>query len=61
MTRVSDNFYIDGRLHDGYDYANQAWVQNGVYVRCGHLDPMNCQCYGKLHEGEVPQKQEREE
>ncbi len=41
-----------GRLYDGYDYDNQAWVQNGVYVRCGHPDAMGCRCYGKLHEGE---------
>jgi len=37
-----------------YDYRNQAWIVNGVYKRCGHPDSMNCQCYGKLHEGEKP-------
>ena len=35
-----------------YDYKNQAWVVNGKYIRCGHPAEMNCQCYGKLHEGE---------
>jgi hypothetical protein len=35
-----------------FDYENQAWVINGRYVRCGHPDHMNCQCYGKVHEGE---------
>ncbi len=56
MTRTSDNYYIDGRLQDGYDYENQAWVRNGVYVRCGHADSVNCRCFGKLHEGEQARK-----
>lgn len=36
----------------GYDYQNQAWIQEFKYLRCGHVDEMNCNCYGKLHEGE---------
>lgn len=35
-----------------YDYKNQAWTENGKYVRCGHPVSMNCQCYGRLHQGE---------
>ncbi len=35
-----------------FDYVNQAWVRDGKYVRCGHPDTMNCDCYGRLHEGE---------
>ena len=35
-----------------YDYKNQAWVVDGKYIRCGHPDSMDCNCYGKLHEGE---------
>jgi hypothetical protein len=35
-----------------YDYKNQAWVKNGVYLRCGHPKEMNCGCYGRLHKGE---------
>ncbi len=58
MTRVSDNYYVGGRLFDGYDYENQAWVRNGVYVRCGHLGSMNCGCYGRIHEGEPVAKTE---
>ena len=27
------------RVSDGYDYTNQAWIMDGVYVRCGH--PLN--------------------
>jgi hypothetical protein len=34
-----------------YDYLNQAWVLDGVYMTCGHLEP-DCGCYGKLHAGE---------
>jgi hypothetical protein len=33
-----------------YDYKHQAYVVNGVYVACGHLD--DCGCWGKEHEGE---------
>jgi hypothetical protein len=36
---------------DGYDYDNQAWYKNGVYVRCGHPDSMGCDCFGKINEG----------
>lgn len=35
-----------------FDYENQAWVENGVYIRCGHPENTNCQCYGRIHEGE---------
>lgn len=38
-----------------YDYDNQAWIVNGKYIRCGHPESMNCNCYGKLHEGESSQ------
>lgn len=37
-----------------YDYAHQAWVENGKYIRCGHLEAFDCKCYGKEHEGELP-------
>ena len=50
--RKSTDVYKDGRLVNGYDYENQAWVINGRYVRCGHLEKMDCQCFGKIHEGE---------
>lgn len=35
-----------------FDYEHQAWIKDGVYVRCGHPESMNCHCYGKEHEGE---------
>ena len=52
MSRQSTDQYHDNRLFNGYDYQNQAWVVNGVYQRCGHPDSMNCQCFGRSHEGE---------
>jgi hypothetical protein len=36
---------------NGYDYDNQAWYKNGVYIRCGHPEAMDCQCFGKINEG----------
>jgi len=41
-----------------YDYEYQAWIENGVYVRCGHPETMDCRCYGKLHEGEKAEGRE---
>ena len=51
MTRASNNEYRDGRLVNGYDYDNQAWVADGRYVRCGHPESMTCGCYGRQYEG----------
>ena len=36
-----------------FDYDKQVWIKDGVYVRCGHPDSMNCHCYGKDHAGET--------
>lgn len=47
--------YTDEKgLKNGYDYTNQAWVVDGVYVACGHAPTLHCSCYGKLHAGEKP-------
>jgi hypothetical protein len=51
---MSTNQYTqEGKLLNGFDYENQAWVINGKYERCGHPDSMECDCYGKLHAGET--------
>lgn len=51
--RIEKNEYTNtGRLINGYDYDNQAWVIDGRYVRCGHPEDMNCGCYGREYEGE---------
>lgn len=52
MTRTSgDKFDTDGRLIDGFDYENQAWVADGFYLNCGHI-LKDCGCYGREHIGE---------
>jgi hypothetical protein len=38
---------------NGYDYDNQAWYQNGVYIACGHPEDMDCNCYGKINAGKA--------
>ena len=52
IMKKSNNKTVCNRLINGYDYDNQAWVKNGLYVRCGHPENVNCNCYGKRHEGE---------
>ena len=56
MSRITTDEIKNGRLINGYDYINQAWVVDGVYVRCGHPETMNCRCYGRTHEGEQTTK-----
>jgi len=50
--RKSVNVNIGKRLMQGFDYQNQAWVKDGKYIKCGHPESMNCNCYGNIHEGE---------
>jgi len=53
--RLSRNQYNpDGRLINGYDYTNQAWVLDGVYKECGLPQTMDCSCYGCINQGEQP-------
>jgi hypothetical protein len=56
VVRYSNDEYKDGRLMNGYDYDNQAWVLDGKYVACGHRASMNCSCYGRIHKGEETKK-----
>ena len=51
MSRDSVNQVIGGRLVNGYDYHNQAWVLHGRYVACGHPKDINCNCFGKVNAG----------
>ena len=46
---------LEGTMIKGshFDYVHQAWTKDGKYVRCGHPASMNCDCYGKAHEGET--------
>ena len=50
MSRLSTETALNG-----YDYDRQSWYMNGVYIRCGHPDSMQCDCWGRLHEGEKVQ------
>ena len=52
MSRLSNDQYKNGVLFNGYDYQNQAWVQNGVYIACGHPETMQCHCFGTINAGE---------
>jgi hypothetical protein len=59
MSRTSDNEYRDGLLFNGYDYDHQAWVKDGLYVRCGHPEPAPCGCYGRDFAGVAVKNAER--
>jgi hypothetical protein len=53
MSRTSNNEYdASGFLTAGFDYANQAWVSDGLYVDCSHPETMACGCYGRAHADE---------
>ena len=49
--RISQDVYRDGLLFDGYDYDRQAWVKDGMYLRCGHPQAMQCGCFGREFAG----------
>ena len=54
MERLTMRTYIDNdKAKQSYDYDKQAWILDGVYVRCGHPETMDCKCYDKVHAGEV--------
>ena len=36
MTRLSGDELRDGSVWNGFDYALQVWVLDGVVQRCGH-------------------------
>jgi hypothetical protein len=55
--RLSKDEFKDGRLWNGFDYQNQAWVVEGKYVKCGHPETMKCNCYGRIHEGEETRRE----
>lgn len=50
MSRVSGDDVRNGLVHNGFDYALQVWVLNGVIQKCGHPETMkNCCNAGRLH------------
>ena len=52
MSRVSRDEIRDGAVWNGYDYALQVWVLDGVVQDCGHftLCPTLC-CNARRYEG----------
>jgi hypothetical protein len=55
--RTSSDHYDNGRLIDGYDYKNQAWVTGGVYAQCGHRTPL-AHCYACHNHGQPTKEQQ---
>jgi hypothetical protein len=52
MSRTSnDELNAEGLLINGYDYARQCWVVNGLYAECGHPE-RHRGCWGCNHAGE---------
>jgi hypothetical protein len=41
VTRLSGDELRDGYVWNGFDYALQVWVVDGVVQRCGHPGPMS--------------------
>jgi len=50
---MSRNYYCADKAKLSYDYEKQVWIKDGKYVNCGHPEEMNCDCYGRKHNGEV--------
>lgn len=50
--KISQDLYFNKKIKLGYDYLNQAWILDDKYLRCGHDELMNCNCFGRLHQGE---------
>jgi hypothetical protein len=36
-----------------YDYTAQAWVEDGRYKPCGHIQPFASPCFACKHAGEI--------
>ncbi len=44
--------YLSQKIEIWFDYAHQAWVEDGRFQRCAHTT-LPCNCYGRLHQGEL--------
>ena len=54
LTGRSSSPAQDAETITGFDYTNQAWVQNGRYLRCAHGPDLACGCFGKINQGKRP-------
>jgi len=43
MGRFDKDHYKDGEVYNGFDYALQVWVKDGIVQICGHLSD-ECGC-----------------
>lgn len=66
MTRLSGDELRDGVVWNGFDYALQVWVVDGVVQRCGHPPAMArrgpcCPAFGLAGRpiGTIPDAQRR--
>lgn len=50
--RQGQNEMQAGVIKNGFSYTHQTWIKDFIVQRCGHPQQMNCQCFGKKHEGE---------
>lgn len=49
---MSRSYYNPDKSKYSFDYEKQVWIVDGRYKRCGHRPEMQCNCYGRIHEGE---------
>ena len=50
--RTGSDQYVGNILVNGFDYSNQAWVVDGKFVPCGHVNRngvRRCSCFGTIH------------
>lgn len=48
IEKASTNNIVVSPAGNGFDYRNQAWIEDGRYMPCSHPKP--CTCYGTKHE-----------
>ncbi len=52
MSRVSGDIRdTAGNVTHGFDYDLQVWVEEGIVLRCGHPEHMDCGCNGRAWAG----------
>ena len=51
MSRQSRDEIRDGAVWNGYDYALQIWVLEGIIQPCGHQDAPECGCRAAIYFG----------
>lgn len=56
--RQSSDMIRQRRLINGFNYAKQCWIKDGIIQRCDHPESMDCRCYGKAHAGEMSLEEE---